>query len=123
LFGPCAQINWRVISRKVLFDPHCFLTNKSSIHFAGESGKGNTFLNGKGHVQNKNRHRLPRSQTYAQQLKNLSLPYFSFPSTFKVLLNHSSKKKVIKKHNSRNQGFSNFFFACGWKDLDPEPDP
>jgi hypothetical protein len=97
LLGPCAQINWRVISRKVLFDPHCFLTNKSPTHFAGESGKGNTFLNGKGHVQNKNRHRLPRSQTYAQQLKNLNPPYFSFRSTFKVLLHHSSKKKVIKK--------------------------
>ncbi len=29
-----------------------FLSNKSPIHFAGESGKGNTFLNGKQHVQN-----------------------------------------------------------------------
>jgi hypothetical protein len=63
-----AQINWRVISRKVLFDPHRFLSNKSPIHFAGESGKGNSFLNGKLHVQNKNGHRSPRSQTYAQQL-------------------------------------------------------
>ncbi len=49
-----AQINWRVISRKVLFDLHRFLSNKSPIHFAGECGKGNTFLNGKLHVQNKN---------------------------------------------------------------------
>ncbi len=63
-----AQINWRVISRKVLFDPHRFLSNKSPIHFAGESGKGNTFLNGKWHVQNKYGHRSPRSQTYARQL-------------------------------------------------------
>ncbi len=63
-----AQINWRVISMKVLFDPQRFLSNKSPIHFAGESGKGNTFLNGKRHVQNKNGHRSPRSQTYAQQL-------------------------------------------------------
>ena len=63
-----AQINWRIISRKVLFDPHRFLSNKSPIHFAGESGKGNTFLNGKRHVQNENGHRSPRSQTYAQQL-------------------------------------------------------
>ena len=63
-----AQINWRVISRKVLFDPHRFLSNKSPIHFAGASGKGNTFLNGKWHVQNENGDRSPRSQTYAQQL-------------------------------------------------------
>ena len=61
-----AQINWRVISGKILFDPHRFLSNKSPIHFAGESG--NTFLNGKRHVQNENGHRSPRSQTYAQQL-------------------------------------------------------
>ncbi len=36
-----AQINWRVISRYVLFDPHRFLSNKSPIHFR------NMFLNGK----------------------------------------------------------------------------
>ncbi len=63
-----AQINWRVISRKVLFDPHRFLSNKLPFHFAGESWKGNTFLNGKWHVQNKNGHRSPQSQTYAPQL-------------------------------------------------------
>ena len=60
-----AQINWRVISRKVLFDPQRFLSNKSPIQFAGESGKGNMFLNGKRHVQNENGHRSPRSQTCA----------------------------------------------------------
>ena len=63
-----AQINWRVISRKVLFDPQRFLSNKSRIQFAGESGKGNMFLNGKRHVKYENEHRSPRSQTYAQQL-------------------------------------------------------
>ena len=63
-----AQINWRVISRKALFDPQRFLSNKSPIQFAGESGKGNMFLNGKRHVQNKNGHRSPQYQTYAQQL-------------------------------------------------------
>ncbi len=63
-----AQINWHVISRKVLFDPLRFLSNKLPIHFAGESGKGNTFLNGKWHVQNKNGYRSRRSQTYARQL-------------------------------------------------------
>jgi hypothetical protein len=63
-----AQINWRIISREDLFDPHRFLSNKSPIHFAGESGKGNMFLSGKWHVQNKNGHRSPWSQTYAQQL-------------------------------------------------------
>ncbi len=36
-----AQINWRIISRKILFDPHRFLSNKSPIHFAVTSGKGN----------------------------------------------------------------------------------
>ncbi len=54
-----AQINWCVIMMKVLFDPHRFLSNKSPIHFAGQSRKGNTFLNGKWHVQNKNGHRSP----------------------------------------------------------------
>jgi hypothetical protein len=63
-----AQINWRIISRKLLFDPQRFLSNKSPIQFAGESEKGNMFLNGKRHVQNENGHRSPRSQTYAQQL-------------------------------------------------------
>jgi hypothetical protein len=51
-----------------LFDPHRFLSNKSPIHFAGESRKGNTFLTGKRHVENENGHRSPQSQTYAQQL-------------------------------------------------------
>ncbi len=54
-----AQINLRVISRKILFDTHRFLSNKSPIHFAGESGKGNMFLNGKWRVQNKNGHLSP----------------------------------------------------------------
>ena len=63
-----AQINWRVISRKVLFAPHRFLSNKSPIHFAGASGNGNTFFNGKWHVQNENGCLSPMSQTYAQQL-------------------------------------------------------
>ena len=63
-----APIKWRVISKKILFDPHRYLSNKSPIHFAGESGKGNTFLNDKWHVQNKNGHLSPQSQTYAQQL-------------------------------------------------------
>ncbi len=58
-----AQINWRIISSKVLFDPHRFLSNKSPIPFPGENGKGNTFLNGKRHVQNENGHRSPQSQT------------------------------------------------------------
>ncbi len=62
-----AQINYTV-SRKILFGPHRFLSNKSPIHFAGESRKGNTFFNGKWHVQNKNGHPSPRSQTYALQL-------------------------------------------------------
>jgi hypothetical protein len=38
------------------------------------------FLNGKWHVQNENGHRLPRSQTYAQEL---SKSYYSLPTTFK----------------------------------------
>jgi hypothetical protein len=42
-----AQINWLVISRKVLFDPYRFSSNKSPSHFAGESGNENTFRNGK----------------------------------------------------------------------------
>ncbi len=34
-----AQINWHAISRKVLFAPHRFLSNKSPIHFAGANTK------------------------------------------------------------------------------------
>jgi hypothetical protein len=78
LFGPHLFLRYEIrcanklmrytASRKALFAPHRFLSNKSLIHFAGESGNGNTFLNGKWHVQNENRHRSPRSQTYAQQL-------------------------------------------------------
>jgi hypothetical protein len=62
------KIKYTVISIKVLFAPHRFLSNKSPIHFAGASGNGNTFFNGKWHVQNENGHQSPRSQTYAQQL-------------------------------------------------------
>jgi hypothetical protein len=50
------------------------LSNKSPIHFAGESGKGNTFLNGKQHVQNENGHRLPQSQTTEKILTYLISP-------------------------------------------------
>ncbi len=40
-----AQINWRGISRKILFDSHRFLSNKLPINFAVTSRKGNkTFL-------------------------------------------------------------------------------
>jgi hypothetical protein len=56
------------LSTKNLFDPHRLIANKSPIDFAGENGNGNTFLNGKCHVQNENGHRSPRAQIYAQQL-------------------------------------------------------
>ncbi len=56
-----AQINWRVISRKVLFDPHRFLSN---IHRHGPR-----------HMPN--------------NCKNLNPSYFSLPSTFKTQLYHS----------------------------------
>ncbi len=36
-----AQINWRIVSGKILFDPQRFLSNKLPIHFAVTSGKGN----------------------------------------------------------------------------------
>jgi hypothetical protein len=81
------QINWHVISRKVLFAPHRFLSNKSPIHFAGASGNGNTFFNGKWHIQNENGHRLPRSQPWSQLMpnncKNLNPPFFLLPTTWK----------------------------------------
>ncbi len=75
-----AQINWRVINRMVLFDPHSFLSNLSPIHFAGESGNGNMFLNGKQHVQNENGHRSP---LMPNNCKHLNPPYFSLPTPFK----------------------------------------
>jgi hypothetical protein len=77
-----AQINLRVISRKVLFDPHRFLSNKSPIHLAGESGKGNMFLNANSTFKMKiniNRHG-PRLMP---SCKNLNPSYFSLPSTLK----------------------------------------
>ncbi len=58
-----------------MFDSHHFLSNKSSIHFGGERGKGNMFLNGKWHVQNKNGHRSPRSQTSVKILTHLISRY------------------------------------------------
>jgi hypothetical protein len=78
-----AQINWLVISRKVLFASHRFLSNKSPIHFAGKSGKGNTFLNGNGmfKTQMDIDHHGPR--LIPNNSKNLDPPYFSLPTTFK----------------------------------------
>ncbi len=49
-----AQINWRVISRNVLLDPHRFLPNLSTFRFAMKSGNRITFFNGKRNVQNEN---------------------------------------------------------------------
>ncbi len=77
-------INWRVVSRKVLFDPHHFLSNKSPIHFAGENGKGNTvrfsmangFFKIKMDIDRHGPRRMP------DNCKNLNPPYFSLPSTF-----------------------------------------
>jgi hypothetical protein len=66
-----------------LFAPHRFLSNKSPIHFAGESGNRNTFLNGKWHIQNENGHSGPRLMP--NNCKNLNLPYFSLPTTFKCI--------------------------------------
>ncbi len=98
-----AQINWRVIRRKVLFAPKRFLSNKSPIHYAWESGKGNTFLNGKWHVQNENGHRSPRSQTYAQQLKK------SWPTIF-LVTNYLVRSSVRVVES----------WWSGWKNWKPE---
>jgi hypothetical protein len=59
------------------------LSNKSPIHFAGESGKGNRFLNAKKNVQNDIDRHGPRLMP--NNCKNLNRPNFSLPSTFKVL--------------------------------------
>jgi hypothetical protein len=80
-----AQINWHIISRKALFAPHRFLSNKSPIHVAGESGNRNTFLNDKWHVQNENGHRHG-ARLMPNNCKNLNSPYFSLPTTFKGFL-------------------------------------
>jgi hypothetical protein len=78
-----AQINWRVISKKILFDPHRFLSNKSPIHFAGESGKGNTFLMANGTFKMKMDIDRHGPRLMPSNCKNLNPPYFSLPSTFK----------------------------------------
>jgi hypothetical protein len=83
-----AQINWRVISRKVLFDPQRFSSNKSPIHFAGESRKEIRFSMANGTFKMKmdiNRHG-PRLMP--NNYKNLNPPYFSLPTTFnsKILM-------------------------------------
>jgi hypothetical protein len=78
-----AQINWRVISSKALFDPHRFLSIKSPIHFAGESGKGNTFLNGNGMFEMKMDIDRLGPRLMPNNCKNLNPHYFSLPSTFK----------------------------------------
>ena len=58
-----AQINWRIISRKVLFDPHHFLSNKLPIHFAVTNGKGNKTFCSKTACSNWSKPRSPRSET------------------------------------------------------------
>ena len=79
-----AQINWRVISRKVLFDPHRFLSNKSPIILLERAEKEIRFSMANGTLKMKmdiDRH-CPRLMP--NNCQNLYPPYFSLPSTFKL---------------------------------------
>ncbi len=80
-----AQINWRVMSRKVLFAPHRFLSNKSPIHFAGASRNGNTFSMANGTFKMKMDIDRHGPRLMPNNCKNLNPPIFSLPTTFKVL--------------------------------------
>jgi hypothetical protein len=76
-----AQINWRDISRKNLVEPHRLLSKQSLINFAGDSGNGITFLNGKRHVKKMDIDRHgPR--LIPNNCRFLDPPYFSLPTTF-----------------------------------------
>ncbi len=88
LFGPRlflrtfgVQINWRVTSRKVLFAPNLFLSNKSPILFAGASGNGNTFFSGKWHSQNEMDIDRHGPRLMPNNCKNLNPPFFSLLTT------------------------------------------
>ncbi len=101
-----AQINWRVISRKVLFAPHRFLSNKSPIHFAGASGNGNTISMANLTFKMKmdiDRHG-PRPMP--NNCKNLNPRFFSLPTTFKVVLSsedNTSKQKYTNEEYCKSQ--------------------
>ncbi len=83
-----AQINWRVISRKALFAPHSFLSNKSHIHFAGESGNRNTFLESMANGMFKMKMDIDRHghRLMPNNCKNLNPPYLSSPITLNLQL-------------------------------------
>jgi hypothetical protein len=78
-----AQINCHILSRKVLFDLHRFLSNKSPIHFAGDSGKGKKicFSMANGMFKTKMDIDLHGPRLMPNNCKNLDPPYFSLPST------------------------------------------
>jgi hypothetical protein len=67
-----------------LFDLHRFLSNKSPIHFAGESGKGNTFFSmANGMFKKKMDIDCHSHRLMPNNCKNLNPPYFSLPTNFK----------------------------------------
>ncbi len=73
-------IYWRGISRKILFEPHCFLSKSSLINLAGN---WNAFTNGIRHVKKMNiNHHSPRLMLNSCQI--LDPPYFLLPTTFKL---------------------------------------
>ncbi len=78
-----AQINWPVISRKVLFDPHRFCQINRLFTLLERAEKEIRFSMAKGMFKIKmdiDRHGPTRMP---DNCKNLNPPYFSLPSTFK----------------------------------------
>ncbi len=100
-----AQISWHIISRKALFAPQRFLSNKLPIHFAGENGNRNMFLNGKWHVQNENGHQSPQSQ----------IPDLC-PTTVKILTHLISRYQLplnrVQEHFECYKCFNKSKFYC-----------
>ncbi len=78
-----AQINWRVISRKVLFDPQRFLSNKSPIQLLERAEKEICFSMANGTFKMKTDIDRHGPRPMPNSCKNLNTPNFSLPSTFK----------------------------------------
>ncbi len=83
-----AQINWRVISRKILFDPHRYLSNKSPTSFIllERAEKKLSFSMTNGMFKTKMDIYRHGPRLMPNNCKNLNPPYFSLPITFKARL-------------------------------------
>jgi hypothetical protein len=78
-----AQINWRVIRRKVLFDPHRFCQTNRLFNLLERAEKEIRFSMASGMFKTKMDINRYGPRLMLNNCKNLNPPYFSLPSTFK----------------------------------------